>query len=287
METTIDLGQADASAWLDQLESALAQRPGYEVSGQAGELRVSRSYISDNRLVGSVILGFLTAGIGFLLLARRDTESFTVAVVGGEASDSRTARVSGEWSADTESLIARQAPGESAVESTASDGNLKASPDPAASTLGEEATPPVPVVVRAPDLSDTQGDDATRRVPAPREAPPSFMMQLDDGQRWTLAAVNIVGRGPTAPVDSDGEVQLIQIDDATQSVSKNHARILVEDGGIRVIDLQSTNGTRILLPDGQRITVDAAEGAVIDPGAVIEIGERTCAISSAGDSFVS
>ena len=187
METTIDLGQADASAWLDQLESALAQRPGYEVSGQAGELRVSRSYISDNRLVGSVILGFLTAGIGFLLLARRDTESFTVAVVGGEASDSRTARVSGEWSADTESLIARQAPGESAVESTASDGNLKASPDPAASTLGEEATPPVPMVVRASlrlvgarDLSSTR----CRRGLSRRRTCPCWTIR-----RWTSRTI--------------------------------------------------------------------------------------------------
>ena len=284
METTIDLGRVDASAWLDQLGSALAQRPGYDVSSQADELIVTRSYISDNRLAGSVILGLLTAGIGFLLLARRDTESFTVSVIGGEATDTRTARMSGDWSADTESLVVQQVIGESTPASPTSDGYVQPSVGAVVSTLDEEATPPTPVVAQAPDLSDTQGADATRRVPAPREAPPAFVMELDDGQRWTLAASNIVGRGPTAPEDSDDQVQLIQIDDATQSVSKNHARILVEDGGIRVVDLQSTNGTSILLPDGQRVVVDSSGGAVIPAGAVIEIGERTCAISSAGES---
>lgn len=272
METTIALGKVDARAWLDQLGSSLAQRPGYEVANQADELVVNRSYISDNRLVGSIVLGLFTAGIGLLLLTRRDTEAFTVSVVEGPAPDASAARVSGEWSADTESLIAQQVQVDSPGPSMVSDRDG----GPSASEVA-----PAPVADVPDTEEETPAADVTRRVPAPREAPLSFVLQLDDGQRWTLAAVNIVGRGPSAPPESGDQVQLIQIEDPTQSVSKNHARILIEDLGVRVVDMQSTNGTSVVLPGEQRVTVDAEVGMLVPAGASVEIGERAFTVSSA------
>lgn len=286
METTIALGQVDARDWLDQLGSSLAQRPGYEVSNQADELVVSRSYISDNRLVGSIVLGLFTAGIGLLLLTRRDTEAFTVSVMEGSAPDTHAARVSGEWSADTESLIAQQGQIESSEALMVGDSHGGRSAGEEAASATDPAATPAPVVDVAVAVAEeeTPEQDVTRRVPAPREAPPSFVLQLDDGQRWTLAAVNIVGRGPSAPPGSDDQVQLIQIEDPTQSVSKNHARILIEDLGIRVVDMQSTNGTSVVLPGDQRVAVDSEVGVLVPLGASVEIGERAFTFSSAGVS---
>lgn len=274
METTIALGQVDAQSWLDELGSRLAQRPGYEVMSEADDLVVSRSYVSDTRLVGSVILGLFTAGIGLLLLTRRDTESFSVSVVSDSTTDASQALVTGEWSSDTEALICQQA--------------LTGSPGPSASeveTAPEVEPAPEVLVAEVVPLGDgTQDGDATRRVAAPPDAPPVLALRLDDGRSWTLASVNIVGRGPSAPADAGDQVQLIQIDDPTQSVSKNHARVAIEGSAIRVIDLQSTNGTAVVLPDGQRLAVDAEVGVIAPDGAVIEIGERSLTVSSSTDS---
>lgn len=281
------LGQVDARAWIDELGSQLSQRPGYEVAHQADDLVVSRSYVSDNRLVGSIVLGLFTAGFGLLLLTRRDTESFTVSVVGGSSPDASVARLSGEWSADTEALIAQEVRAEAVTPSTALDGDLdrqEGAATPSAVALAADSEP-VAAQVSATE-GDTQGADVTRRVTVPREVPPSFVMRFDDGGSWPLALVNIVGRGPSASVEEGDQVQLIRIDDPTQSVSKNHARIHVEDDGVRVIDLHSTNGTAVVLPDGERVAVDPESGLVVSADSVVEIGERrfTIALSRDGAS---
>lgn len=278
------LGQVDARAWIDELGSQLSQRPGYEVEYQADALAVSRSYISDNRLVGSIFLGLFTAGLGLLLLTRRDTESFTVSVVGGSSPDASTARMIGEWSADTQALVAQEARAEATSPSTALDGDVdpqEAGATASAIVLAADSEPVAAQVSATED--DTRGADATRRVAMPREAPPSLVITFDDGQSWTLALVNIVGRSPSASVEEGDQVQLIRIDDPTQSVSKNHARICVEDDGVRVIDQHSTNGTAVVLPDGERVPVDPESGIVVPADSVVEIGELSFTISLSRD----
>ena len=273
----ITLGKVEPDAWLDELGTRLARRPGYEVVEQPGRLVVSRTYVSDGRLVGSVILGLFTAGVGLLLLTRRDTESFTVTVDDQAGVSNTVARVSGEWSADTESLISQ------AAQDDAEGVHRIATPFV---PVVQEANPaPGSPVVVSEDFSEGEADqgDVTRRVTPPEDRPPVFVLRLDDGQSWTLASSNVVGRGPSPTPGSDEGLRLIEISDGTQSVSKNHAQILVDGEVIRVIDLKSTNGTAVLLADGQRITVDSEAGVVVPNDATVEIGERTFRIVSAGD----
>jgi len=290
METVVGLGDAEPRAWLDNLAAKLAQRPGYTVVEEPERLTVSRSYISDNRLVGSVILGFFTLGLGLLLLTRRDTESFTVTVGGEGTSPDRVARISGEWTADTETLIAQGTRTESVgVVPQASAEAGEPTPDPTpeptlepvqeAVEVDSDPEPPAYLALLADGDGDTDGADATRRVTSPRGESLVFEIHLDDGQKWTLGAINIIGRGPSVPSDVVGQAQLIEIADPTQSVSKNHAKVLIEEQALRVIDLNSTNGTSLLLADGQRVAVDTEVGVIVPAGAVVEIGERTFTVS--------
>jgi DNA-binding winged helix-turn-helix (wHTH) protein len=64
---------------------------------------------------------------------------------------------------------------------------------------------------------------------------PNVLLLLPDGRRVALGTgINIVGR------DRDADVR---IDDA--SVSRRHARIVVEGDGVAIEDLESKNGTRV------------------------------------------
>lgn len=64
---------------------------------------------------------------------------------------------------------------------------------------------------------------------------PQLLLVLQDGRRVTLSSgVNIVGR------DRDADVR---IDDA--SVSRRHARLVVDGDDVGIEDLESKNGTRV------------------------------------------
>lgn len=286
MEKVVELGATNPQIWLDSLSKNLARRPGYVVEEIPGRISVSRSYISDNRLVGAVFLGLATAGAGLLLLARRDKEAFTVTLGDGSSATNTLARVSGEWSSDSEALILS-----SALEATTSPGPSRASTPEA---IIESAPPPdadrdtadIPPAPAEPtpliDATGPAGSDDTRRISSPAEIPVVFELLLDDGEKWTLAASNIIGRAPSSGEDSVGDAQLIEIVDPSQSVSKSHARLVIESGVASVVDLHSTNGTVVVLPDGERVSVDPDSRVTIPAGASVEIGERRLVIRQLG-----
>jgi DNA-binding winged helix-turn-helix (wHTH) protein len=77
-----------------------------------------------------------------------------------------------------------------------------------------------------------------REAPSHRGRPPTgpqMVLLLPDGRRVALAAgINVVGR------DRDADVR---IDDS--SVSRRHARIVVDGDNVALEDLESKNGTRV------------------------------------------
>lgn len=282
METVIVLHTEEPSTWLSEFSETLAQRPGYSVTNLAGDaLRVERSYWSDNRLAGSLILGFLTAGFGFLLLSTKDKESFEISVTRDPASSGAVARLAGVWSADTTAIIAEQT-ADAHLTGHTNIGREPTSASPIRAADDTDVAPPTQEAAKPAVVENDQGStylvDATRRVPAPVPPAPGFALLLDNGEKWPIAEVNVVGRGPSVPADTVVHAQLIRIEDPTHSVSKNHSKIVLEGQGVRIFDMGSTNGTVVVLVDGQRLNADTENGVLVPDGASVEIGERSFAL---------
>ncbi|MCP2029996.1 hypothetical protein L1277_000060 [Okibacterium sp. HSC-33S16] len=118
--------------------------------------------------------------------------------------------------------------------------------------------PPVPGVPAAP---------ATRAAPA---ANPRLV--LPDGAVLPLAQGLIVGRDPQHQ-DGYGVSALAPLHDVERSVSKTHAVLGVSEGRVWVIDLNSTNGTFLIAPDGSTTPCPPEVATPLIPGADIRFGE--------------
>jgi hypothetical protein len=84
----------------------------------------------------------------------------------------------------------------------------------------------------------------------------------------------LIGRNPAG---QNGEMidQLIDFSDQGRSVSKTHLHVRVEGQGLWVSDRNSTNGSAITAPDGQRTPVRAGETLLAQPGSTVHFGDRS------------
>jgi hypothetical protein len=105
-----------------------------------------------------------------------------------------------------------------------------------------------------------------------------ILLVFDTGQRehlTTPATVNL-GRNPT--VTNPGDSTII-VKDPESTVSKNHVRIEHSRGQTWVVDLGSTNGTKIIADDGTVTTFRKNERGELEEGARVRIGNRTFTVS--------
>ncbi|MBW8762804.1 MAG: FHA domain-containing protein [Microbacterium sp.] len=115
--------------------------------------------------------------------------------------------------------------------------------------------PQVPVAAAAPDPA-TADDDIEATVVVHRSRGPRRVLVLDDGRTFALSATSIViGRNPEG---EPGE-QRLSIPDKTRTLSKTHARLVVQGEEWRLTDLHSTNGVVVVADDGAETLLDAGE----------------------------
>jgi hypothetical protein len=118
-----------------------------------------------------------------------------------------------------------------------------------------------------PDL-DAGDDDFEATVVVPRRRGVRRVLVLDDGRSFALSATSIViGRNP----EGDPGEQRLAISDRTRTLSKTHARLIVQGDEWRLMDLHSTNGVVVVADDGAETLLDPGE-AVIGGGRFI-LGE--------------
>ncbi|MCS0500355.1 FHA domain-containing protein [Protaetiibacter mangrovi] len=161
------------------------------------------------------------------------------------------------------------------------------------------AAPGVPVPTAAPDVEPEPVSVETRRElpdrdeaqperapqPEPRHAEPApetaetpvvapvaqWRLVLADGREVPVARSLLIGRNP-APFDAWPGAELLAVVDGTHSVSKTHAAFEVDDSGIWVHDLGSTNGVWVV--HGDDVTESAPGRRVrIPEGATVEFGD--------------
>jgi predicted component of type VI protein secretion system len=98
-------------------------------------------------------------------------------------------------------------------------------------------------------LSDeTPAEDRTQMVRQRTRRRGSWDLVLPTGEVVPATARTLVlGRKPSG---GDASVQYVTVDDATRTVSKEHARIEWAGDGWAITDLGSTNGVALVAEDG-------------------------------------
>ena len=110
---------------------------------------------------------------------------------------------------------------------------------------------------------------------APRSdasAAPRFVLELPDGGREPFEGAIVVGRAPSAVRVTGAMPRLITLGDGDQDISRNHARFTLEGDTPVVTDLQSKNGTTIVLPGKSPQRLRGGESAAVLDGTVIDLG---------------
>ena len=95
------------------------------------------------------------------------------------------------------------------------------------------------------------GIGMAQQTKAPREGkrPPLGVLVLDDGSVFQLDADYVVGREPALETsEADGDARPLQLVGASTLVSRSHLRVELDGWQVFVCDLESANGTQILLP---------------------------------------
>jgi hypothetical protein len=159
---------------------------------------------------------------------------------------------------------------------------------PAPSHNGSEPRPPAPVVrglgcavghFNDPRLAYCAvcGTSMTAASSHEREGPrpPLGVLLLDLGGTFVLDGDIIIGREPEVDHDvTSGLARPLILDEPAQRVSRRHARIIVIDWDVFVVDLGSTNGTRLQRPGESPMRIPLQALTPITPGTIIWLADR-------------
>jgi hypothetical protein len=109
---------------------------------------------------------------------------------------------------------------------------------------------------------------------------PSIMLVLDTGERLELVTSVLIGR---APANVDGqEHPVFAWPDLGRSLTKTHAMLEWSGAVLWVTDLDSTNGTSIVSPDGGQQPLMPGLRGPAAPGYTITMGERSIEVHRSG-----
>lgn len=115
-------------------------------------------------------------------------------------------------------------------------------------------------------------EHAVREPVAPATPVDRVTLVLDSGVRLEVSGRLLVGRNPAAP---DGEEQARYAwPDLSRSLSKTHALLEWAGTVLWVTDLHSTNGTRLISPDGSVQPLVPEIPGPAGPGWTVEFGDR-------------
>ena len=115
----------------------------------------------------------------------------------------------------------------------------------------------------------------TALINGPR--PPLGVLVVDDGSTYSLNKDLVIGREPTSHDDViAGTASPMILTDDTLSLSRKHARVVLDDWSVAVQDLNSSNGT-YMLRSGQTeawAKLESGSTASLEPGDRLRVGGR-------------
>jgi hypothetical protein len=97
--------------------------------------------------------------------------------------------------------------------------------------------------------------------------PPLGVLRLSNGDTVVLDRGCILGRNPRLPTPHTGEQpNLVKLVDPDKDISAQHLEVRLEYWHVAVKDLGSTNGTQVVLPGENPITLRPNDPIMIEPG---------------------
>jgi FHA domain len=126
-----------------------------------------------------------------------------------------------------------------------------------------------------PDASGDARDDALEErveAPTPTPQPGAWRLRAPGGLEVLLLRPVVLGRDPATDAARPAAAA-VAIADPARSVSKTHALVEVVDDRVVVTDLHSTNGTRVLTPEGEAHELDPGRSADVAGGSTLLLGE--------------
>lgn len=99
---------------------------------------------------------------------------------------------------------------------------------------------------------------------------------MDDGTTYSLDADYVIGRNPSASSEvRSSTARPLLLHDPSNTMSQVHAGVRLRDWDVTLVDLRSSNGTHVLVPDGrdwQQLPPDTP--LVLKPGTRVAVGQR-------------
>ena len=142
----------------------------------------------------------------------------------------------------------------------------------------------------APDLDDTivgtgaptlpQG--AYTLVEPPKAAadsggllPPAYSFRIGyEGSPVNLDTVVFIGRKPAPPrIATSERLRLVTVESPNSDVSRTHLEIRQRGSSVIVTDLNSVNGSTVVIPGNPPRRMRQGESLVVTPGTFIDIGD--------------
>lgn len=103
--------------------------------------------------------------------------------------------------------------------------------------------------------------------PAQVPRPPLGVLHLWAGGEIVLDRGVVMGRNPhVIPGATGPEPSLLRIQDPNRDISSQHCEVRLDDWFVSVCDLNSTNGTQVILPHRPPVTLRPDDPMTIDPG---------------------
>lgn len=106
--------------------------------------------------------------------------------------------------------------------------------------------------------------------------PPLGLFLFADGTSFPIASDIIIGRDPSAHTDvADQGAEMLRLADERSEISRSHAGVYLDNWSVTVVDLNSSNGTRLRRKDTTDwVRVGADKPAVLEAGDTVGIGEH-------------
>ncbi|WP_414172672.1 FHA domain-containing protein [Clavibacter tessellarius] len=103
---------------------------------------------------------------------------------------------------------------------------------------------------------------------------PARATRSSDPERIPLDVPAVIGRRPRPPrVVRGAAPRLVTVPSPLGEVSSTHLGIRQEGGAVVVTDLDSTNGTAVLVPGAERLALHRGESLVVVPGTRVDVGD--------------